>query len=143
MTREETGEGRTLPKRFDSPEAEVDYWQRTDLTELAPGELEDVLVERVPSRKTTFAVRLDQSAVDRLRILARERGIGPTQLVREWIMSRIERETSLGRVMPTSTVVREKLREAVICSLLEGVPEVVDDVLREASPGTAPASEKA
>ncbi len=40
--------------------------------------------------KVTFAVRLERADVDRLKRAAQDVGIGPTQLVRQWILERLE-----------------------------------------------------
>jgi len=49
-------------------------------------------VKAGPQRMSAFAVRFDPADVDRLRARAHAEGIGVTQLVREWILERLERE---------------------------------------------------
>lgn len=134
-----------LPKRFETHESEVQYWDRADLSRLSPGELHEQSVDREPSRKTTFAVRLDQSAVDLLRALARARGVGPTQLVREWIMERLAAETAPAPAATPSMgrTIDERLRAAAVSKLIEDIPAIVDDVFgrsERAAAGPDPAT---
>ncbi len=43
--------------------------------------------------RSTFAIRLEAEVIDRLREIAKGLGVGPTQLVREWIIERLSAES--------------------------------------------------
>ena len=47
-------------------------------------------VKAGPQRMSAFAVRFDPADVDRLRAKARAEGVGVTQLVRTWVLDRLE-----------------------------------------------------
>jgi hypothetical protein len=81
--------GEHIPQ-FDSLEEEAAYWDKTDLTTLSPDEVEEVQVDR-PERplSATFAIRLDRETLEAVRAMARSKGLGPTQLVRSWILERV------------------------------------------------------
>ncbi len=49
-----------------------------------------VEVKAGPQRMSAFAVRFDPADVDRLRARAHAEGIGVTQLVRAWVLDRLE-----------------------------------------------------
>ncbi|MHB8320301.1 MAG: hypothetical protein ACYDEP_13930 [Acidimicrobiales bacterium] len=49
-----------------------------------------VEVKAGPQRMSAFAVRFDPADVDRLRAKARAEGVGVTQLVRAWVLDRLE-----------------------------------------------------
>src|SRR5437588_12121389 len=52
-------------------------------------DLRPVDVERPREPQATFALRLAPEDVAEIRRLARDRGLGPTQLVRSWVVERI------------------------------------------------------
>ena len=124
---DEMSQDTRLPKAFEDEDSEIRFWDETDLTTLNRDELREVGVERKRSRKTTFAIRLDQEAVERLRIIARLRGIGPTQLVREWVMQHLG-ELSRGQAVSRGPI-DESIRAAAISRLIQDVPAIVEDVL--------------
>jgi|BarGraNGADG00212_1021973.scaffolds.fasta_scaffold30310_1 hypothetical protein len=63
-----------------------------DTTELPLSALRRVSVNRPRRPQEAFALRLPPDAVEELRQQAEGRGLGVTQLVREWILERLERE---------------------------------------------------
>jgi hypothetical protein len=80
----------------DPMKAERDFYDEADL--------DFSKMRRVPLRRTggsvplsTFAVRLEGEAIDHLRRLAAERGLGPTQLARAWILERLAAERGSTR----------------------------------------------
>ena len=129
------GEKVTLPIGFDDRDREAEYWNETDITELAPGELEEVKVPRKRPTKTTFAIRLDQEAVELLRTIARIHDLGPTQLVREWVMARLEIEKKAGvladPVIDAASVDENELRTKAISMVMSQIPGIVETVMNE------------
>lgn len=132
----EPGAGGKLPDGFDSREGEAEYWNKTNITDLAPGELEEIKVDR-PKRptKTTFAIRLDREAVELLRTIARVHDLGPTQLVREWVMARLDIEKKAGvladPVLDDEMVDENELRTKTISMIMAEVPRLVAGVMGE------------
>ncbi len=86
---------RRIPQ-FNSSDDEAEFWATTRLEDLAAGEVEEIRVERAPRPlSTTFAVRLDDTTVATIRRIASTQGVGPTQLVRSWILRQLDREQRL------------------------------------------------
>ena len=52
-------------------------------------------VKAGPQRMSAFAVRFDPADVDRLRAKARAEGVGVTQLVRAWVLDRLEADDAV------------------------------------------------
>ena len=79
----------------DPMKAQREWYDSTDL--------DYTKLRRVQLRRTagaaplsTFAVRLEGEVIDELRRIAAERGVGATQLVREWILERLATEGDEG-----------------------------------------------
>jgi len=120
---------------FKSREDEASFWQRTTLDRLAPDELVPAELER-PSRplSATFAVRFDQETVDRLRAIARAQGVGPTQLVRRWVLERLRIERAVGSLASRPGQYQELesvLRQRVLDTLMEQIPQAVEAAMQE------------
>jgi len=120
---------------FKTREEEADFWQKTGLDQLAPGQLEAVEVER-PSRplSVTFAVRFDPETVERLRAVARSQGVGPTQLVRRWVLERLRIERVAGSLASRPGEYQELesiLRQRVLETLMEQIPQAVEAAMQE------------
>jgi hypothetical protein len=85
---------------------------------------------------STFAVRLEGEVIDRLRQIADRNGIGPTQLVREWILDRLASEspppTDDSRPMQPSPVAQPISAADLSRFLRPIVREIVTDELRAA-----------
>lgn len=81
-------EPRDIPE-FTTREEEAAFWDTHDVTdylhELAPAE---VRVGGNLSKGTT--VRFDPETTAALRAVAAERGIGPTTLIRMWVLERLK-----------------------------------------------------
>jgi hypothetical protein len=126
--------GERIPT-FETREQEAAFWEETGLEHLAPGQLEAAELER-PRRplSTTFAVRFDPETVERLRALARLQGIGPTQLVRRWVMERLRIERAAGALAMRPGEYQELesvLRRRVLDTLMEQIPQAVEAAMRE------------
>lgn len=126
--------GEYIP-RFKSREEERRFWTRTGLDALASDQYEEVKVER-PGRRlsTTFAVRLDQPTVAHIRQLARLHGMGPTQLVRAWIMERLRIEEALTEPSTDLPVeielaVRRRVAEEAFATALKAAKKALREVL--------------
>lgn len=121
---------------FGSREEEADFWQKTGLDTLAPGELEEVQLDR-PERplSTTFAVRFDARTVALLRRIARAQQIGPTQLVRAWVLERLRLERSVGVLAePRSDFPSDfelTIRRTVLDTLMAKLPEAAEEAIQE------------
>ena len=75
-----------LPKT-DSIRELADFWDTHDVTEFE-AELEEV-TERVFERDTDITIRLPADDANAVHALARSRGIGDSELIREWVLSRL------------------------------------------------------
>ena len=118
--------GEHIPK-FESEDEEVAFWDKTSVTSLSPDLVEEIEVERPPRPlSSTFAIRLDQRSVALLREIASEYSLGPTQLVRKWVVERIKVELEAGVLAPNKTSFNPGLeriiRKQVIESLMQQVP---------------------
>lgn len=126
--------GERIPT-FETKEEEAAFWEKTGLEQLASSELEPVELER-PRRplSTTFAVRFDPQTVERLRALARLQGIGPTQLVRRWVLERLRIERAAGALAVRPGEYQELesiLRQRVLDTLMEQIPQAVEAAMQE------------
>lgn len=52
-------------------------------------------LEAGPQRMSAFAVRFDPADVNRLRARAQTEGVGVTQLVRAWVLERLEADDAV------------------------------------------------
>jgi hypothetical protein len=128
--------GEHVPK-FLSREEEIRFWDTHDLETLSPDELEEIKVQR-PERPptSTFAIRLDQRTIEVIRYIAKARGLGPTQLVRSWVLERLSLERKAGRLADTTTEFPQELersmRDDIVRALLASAPEAVECALQSA-----------
>jgi hypothetical protein len=127
--------GRKRVPRVRSREDEAAFWQDTKLEELEPDQLESAELER-PRRPlaVTFAVRFEPETIEQLRSIARRQGIGPTQLVRQWVLERLRMERAAGALAsaPGEVAGLESLiRQRVLDALMERIPEAVEEATQE------------
>lgn len=54
-----------------------------------------VEVKAGPRRMSAFALRFDPAVVERLRVRADTEGVGVTQLVRAWVLDRLEADDAV------------------------------------------------
>lgn len=73
--------------RTDSIQELAEFWDTHDVTDFE-GELEEV-EERVFERDADITVHLPADAANAVRALARSRGVGDSELIREWILDRL------------------------------------------------------
>jgi hypothetical protein len=93
--------------------------------------LGDVKRRRLPRQALTFSVRLDPETITAIRDLAGIRGIGPTQLVRQWVLERVQIEKTAGALSSPKTSfpadLETLIRRTLIDSLMKVVSEMADD----------------
>lgn len=75
--------------RFKSYEEEAEWWDSHDTTEFED-EFKPVKLEFVKPLVHILGVRLDAKTIDQLANLGSEMGIGPSTLVRMWIMEKLK-----------------------------------------------------
>lgn len=77
----------------DLEQDEADFWETHDSTEFLD-ETEPVDMVFVDARpvKKLISLRLDPAAIDRLRAVARRKGVGYQTLMRMWVMERLNQE---------------------------------------------------
>ncbi|MFQ6028904.1 MAG: CopG family antitoxin [Dehalococcoidia bacterium] len=79
---------------FASIEEEAEFWDTHDTTDFGD-EFKPVRVRFAKNLSEGITIRLDPETLRKVRELAKEKGIGPTVLMRIWIMERLkELETS-------------------------------------------------
>lgn len=88
--RQNTGQPR-IP-RFDSPEEAGEFWDNHSPEDF-PEEFREVQVQfSRPLIKRGLTIKLDDETIKKLRSIARDKGIGPSTLVRMWIFEHLQRE---------------------------------------------------
>lgn len=77
---------------FDPMAEQRAFYDDTDYSEVQLEPAEDVQVVHRLAPRSTFAVRLDGETIEQLRQVAKRKGTRPTQLVRDWIVERLDSE---------------------------------------------------
>ncbi|MCE7939329.1 MAG: hypothetical protein DYG90_12250 [Chloroflexi bacterium CFX6] len=91
-----TQSAQTRPSRipeFASREEEAEFWDNHDFSEFED-ELKSVKVRFAKRLSQGLAVRFDEETLEALRTQAKRKGIGPTTLVRMWVIERLRKEVS-------------------------------------------------
>ncbi len=117
---------------FASREQEAEFWEKHGLEHLVPGEIELAPGKRSAAPlSVTFAVRFDRETVSLLRKAARAHNLGPTQLVRAWVIQRLERERRSGALkkQEADLPVDMQVRSAVAGVLMAQAPAVADALI--------------
>ena len=127
--------GEHIPK-FKNREEEARFWDETGLESLSPDELTEVEVARPPRPlSTTFAVRFDPKTIELLRRVAASHHRRPTQLVRDWVLERLQLERSVGVLAePTGRFPSDfemHLRQRIVDSLFSHIPTAAEAALQE------------
>ncbi len=80
---------------FANDQEEADFWDTHDSTEFledtAPVDM--AFVDARPAKKL-ISLRLESSAIDRLKAIAQRKGVGYQTLMRMWVMERLVLEQS-------------------------------------------------
>jgi len=84
--------------QFASREEEAEFWDTHDITDYLD-EMRPVKLEVAKNLSKGITLRFDEETLQELRQLAHERGIGPTTLVRMWILERLHGSSS-SRTQP-------------------------------------------
>jgi hypothetical protein len=130
--------GERIP-RFESTDEEADFWDKTALEDLAPGQVQPAEVERPESAvSTTFAVRLRPATVALLKEVAKAHNLGVTQLVRSWILDRLRVEQKAGVLAELKyplagdfeIVIRKKAVESVMGEVGNVAERVISEIAR-------------
>lgn len=78
---------------FKDREKEAKFWEKNFNEELAAGK--HVKVSFTKNLSETVNIRLDPTTLTNLRKQAKAKGLGPTQLIRMWIMEKVnDKQTS-------------------------------------------------
>ncbi len=72
----------------DSIQELANFWDRHDVTEFE-GELEEV-GEPVFERDRDITIHLESDAADAVRAMAQSRGVGDSELIREWVLEKLQ-----------------------------------------------------
>ncbi len=78
---------------FATREEEAEFWDTHDTTDFED-EMVPVKVKVAKHLSEGVTVRLDSRTVARLRELAAAKGLGPSTLMRMWVLERLQAETA-------------------------------------------------
>lgn len=73
---------------FSSRQEEAEFWDTHDITDFID-ELTPVNAKFSKNLSEGITVRLDESTLNEIRMLASEQGIGPTTLMRMWVLDHL------------------------------------------------------
>lgn len=88
-------------RSFDETEHPLSEMRRVEVSRAKPGEA-----------KHSLAVRFDPEDIDRLRERAESEGVGVTQLVRTWVLDRLDEPAATGDVVDLMAALEASLRAA-------------------------------
>ena len=71
----------------DSIQELANFWDQHDVTEFE-GELDEVR-EPVFERDREITIHLESDAADAVRAMAKSRGVGDSELIREWVIEKL------------------------------------------------------
>jgi predicted DNA binding CopG/RHH family protein len=81
---------------FATIEEEARFWDTHSTTDYE-GEFKPVRARFAKRLSTGVTIRLDPETLQQLRTLAHERGIGPTTLIRMWVLERLKEKPPAHR----------------------------------------------
>ena len=81
---------------FSSIVEEAEFWDTHDTTDFE-AEFHPVRVRFRRNLAHGLTIRVDAETLDKLRTLAEEKGIGPTTLVRMWVLERLRQEAASAK----------------------------------------------
>ena len=92
---------------FSNVDEEAEFWDTHDTTEFED-EFKPVQVRFAKNLSEGFKVRFDPETARKIREYAHEQGIGPTTLIRMWILEHLRELELVGSLKPLlSTLQRE------------------------------------
>jgi CopG antitoxin of type II toxin-antitoxin system len=78
---------------FQSYEEEADWWDTTDTGDPEyEGEFRPIEARFAKNLSQGLKVRFDPETISKLRECAKEKGIGPTTLIRMWVIERLNED---------------------------------------------------
>jgi predicted DNA binding CopG/RHH family protein len=81
--------------QFVNEQEEADFWATHDATEhLDETEPEQVVFVDARPPKKQISLRLDPDAIERLKAISDQKGMGYQTLIRMWVMERLTQESS-------------------------------------------------
>ncbi len=80
--------GSRIPN-FSNREEEAEFWDTHDITDYLD-ELNPVETRVAPNLSEGITIRFDAQTLAEIRSYAQDRGIGPTTLMRMWILERLK-----------------------------------------------------
>ena len=92
MANKERVRGSRIPE-FKSIEEEAEFWDTHDTADYED-EFKPVRVRFAKNLSEGITIRLDPETLAQVRAEAKEKGIGPTTLIRMWILERLRRHES-------------------------------------------------
>jgi predicted DNA binding CopG/RHH family protein len=87
MAKKTSSKPKHIPE-FDSIEEEAAFWD-THSTADYEAEFKPVRVRFAKRLSSGVTIRLDPDTLKQLRTMAQEKGIGPTTLIRMWVLERL------------------------------------------------------
>lgn len=91
MAQQKEAQPTRIPK-FNTPEEAGEFWD-THSPEDFPEQFKEVQVKfSRPLIKRGLTIKLDDETIQELRIIAQQKGIGPTTLARIWILEHLKQE---------------------------------------------------
>lgn len=100
MTR--SGRGRSRSPKFETYEAEAEFWDSHDSTEFED-ELEPARVRVAKPLRITYTMRLEPEVVQHLKRLSRATGTDASALAHMWIVERLAQEQGRAAASLAST----------------------------------------
>ena len=95
MVKKTSTKSKRIPE-FASLEEEAAFWD-THSTADYEAEFKPVRVRFAKRLSTGVTIRLDPDTLEHLRALAQEKGIGPTTLIRMWVLERLGKHAANRR----------------------------------------------
>jgi predicted DNA binding CopG/RHH family protein len=95
MPKKTSSKAKRIPE-FATIEEEAAFWD-THSTADYEDEFKPVRVRFAKRLSTGVTIRLDPDTLKKLRSMAQERGIGPTTLIRMWVLERLKEKQSARR----------------------------------------------
>ena len=90
MTDKRTAKKSHIPE-FASYQEEAEFWDTHDTTDFED-EFTPVRVQVAKNLSEGITIRLDPETMTTLRTRAKDKGIGPTTLIRMWVLERLREE---------------------------------------------------
>jgi hypothetical protein len=89
MTEKEQQEKKSRIPEFSSREEEAEFWDTHSLADYWD-DFKPAQAHFAKDLSEGITIRLDPETLKKVRVLAKEKGIGPTVLIRMWIMERLK-----------------------------------------------------